>query len=102
MLISTWGFHVGDSVVKKSPANAEDTGLIDPWVRKILWRRKRQPIPVFFPGKSHGQKSLADYSPWDCRDRHDLVTKQQQFHIVLFYKSCFTLYYLQAACNLPK
>ena len=31
----------------------------DPWVRKILWKRKRQPIPVLLPGKSHGQKSLA-------------------------------------------
>ena len=29
-----------------------------PWVGKIPWRRKRQPTPVFLPGKSHGQKSL--------------------------------------------
>ena len=29
----------------------------DPWVRKILWRRKWQPDPVFLPGKSHGQRS---------------------------------------------
>ena len=34
-----------------------------PWVRKIPWRRKWQPTPVFFPGKSHGQESLAGYSP---------------------------------------
>ena len=27
------------------------------------WRRKYQPIPVFLPGKSYGQRSLADYSP---------------------------------------
>ena len=31
----------------------------DPWARKILWRRKWQPTPVFLPGKSHGQRSLA-------------------------------------------
>ena len=30
----------------------------DPWVRKILWRRKWQPTPVFLPGKSHEQRSL--------------------------------------------
>ena len=36
----------------------------DPWVRKILWRRKWQPMPVFMPGKSHGQRSLVGYSPW--------------------------------------
>ena len=32
-------------------------------VGKIPWRRKWQPTPVFLPGESHGQKSLAGYSP---------------------------------------
>ena len=52
-------------MVKDLPANAGDTrdvGLIpgseDPWSRK--WQR----TPVFFPGKSHGQMSLAGYSRW--------------------------------------
>ena len=36
----------------------------DPWVGKIPWRRKWQPPPVFPPGKSHGRRSLAGYSPW--------------------------------------
>ena len=36
----------------------------DPCVRKIPWRRKWQPTPVFLPGKSHGQRSLTGYSPW--------------------------------------
>ena len=36
----------------------------DPWVRKIPWRRQRQPTLAFLPGKSHGQKSLAGCSPW--------------------------------------
>ena len=27
-----------------------------PWIRKIPWRREWQPIPVFLPGKSHGQR----------------------------------------------
>ena len=34
-----------------------------PWVRKILWRRAWQPTPAFLPGESHGQRSLAGYSP---------------------------------------
>ena len=47
-------------------------------VGKIPWRRIWQPTPVLLPGKSHGQKSLAGYSPWGCkRAGHDLVTKQQ-------------------------
>jgi len=28
----------------------------DPWLGKIPWRRKRQPTPVFLPGKSNGQR----------------------------------------------
>ena len=31
----------------------------NPWVRKILWRRKWQPTPIFLPEESHGQRSLA-------------------------------------------
>ena len=29
------------------------------WIRKIPWRRKWQPTPVFLPGKSYGQRSKA-------------------------------------------
>ena len=46
----------------------------DSWVGKILWRRKWQPIPLFSPGDSRGQRSLAGYSPWD-RKSQDLQTK---------------------------
>ena len=40
----------------------------NPWVRKISWRRKWQPIPVFLPEESHGERSLAGYSPWGCKE----------------------------------
>ena len=44
------------------------------------WRRKWQTIPVFLPGKFHGQRSLVGYSPWSHKKvRHDLMTKQQPF-----------------------
>ena len=36
----------------------------DPCVGKIPWKRKWQPTLVFWPGKSHGQRTLAGYSPW--------------------------------------
>jgi len=51
-------------VAKNPPANAGDitTHGFDPWVRKISWKRAWQPIPVFLPGESHGQRSLAGYS----------------------------------------
>ena len=41
---------------------------LHPWVRMIPWRRKWQPTPVFLPGKPHGQRSLAAYSPWGCKE----------------------------------
>ena len=34
------------------------------WAGKISRRRKWQPLPVFLPGKSHGQRSLVVYGPW--------------------------------------
>ena len=37
----------------------------DPWVTKIPWRRAWQLTLVFLPWESHGQRSLAGYSPWD-------------------------------------
>ena len=36
----------------------------NPWSRKIPWRRKWQPTPIFLPGAFQGQRSLAVYSPW--------------------------------------
>ena len=52
-------------VVKSPPANARnvrDVGSV--WFGKIPWSRKWQPTPVFLPGESCGQRSLAGYSPW--------------------------------------
>ena len=40
----------------------------NPWVRKMPWRRKRQPTAVFLPGKFHGQRSLIVYSSWGCKE----------------------------------
>ena len=51
-------------LVENLPANAGGCKRhgFKPWVRKISWRRKWQPIPVFLPGRFHGQRSLAGYS----------------------------------------
>ena len=60
----------GRSNGKESACNVGDLGFI-PGHRKIPWRRKWQPIPVFLPGESHGQRKLVGYSPWGHRVRHD-------------------------------
>ena len=54
-------------VVKHLPANAGDCRF-HPWVWKLPWCRQWQPTSVFLPGKSHGQRRLAGYSPWDFRE----------------------------------
>ena len=57
-------------LVVKIPANAEDvsdTGLI-PGLWKIPWRRAWPPTPVFLPGVSSGQRSLAGDSSWGRRE----------------------------------
>ena len=57
-------------VVKNLPTNAGDGKRygFDPWVEKIPWSRKWQPCPVFLPGESHGQRSLAGYRPWSHKE----------------------------------
>ena len=66
----------GSSVVKNLPANAGDRRDMgsDSWVGMIPWRRKWQPTPVFLPGKSHGQRSMAGYS---LRGHKESDTTQQ-------------------------
>ena len=51
----------GSSDGKASAYNARDPGLIR--VRKIPWRRKWHPTPIFLPGKFHEPRSLVGYSP---------------------------------------
>ena len=51
----------------------------NPWIKKIPWRWKWQPTPIYLPGKFHGQRSLVGCSLWGSeRVRHNLATKQQQ------------------------
>ena len=42
------------------------------WVRSLgqedPLEKEWQPSPVFLPGEFHGQRSLAGYSPWGCKE----------------------------------
>ena len=60
-------------VVMNPPADAGNVMRLgfDPWVENIPWRRAWQPTPAFLPGESHGQRSLAGYSPCGHRVRRD-------------------------------
>ena len=64
-ILGTWAGLPGGSEVKVSACVCLQCGRpgFDSWVWKIFWRRKWQPTPVFLPGESHGQRSLAGCSP---------------------------------------
>jgi len=53
--------------VKILPANAGERGSI-PVLGRSPGEEKWQPTPVFLPGESRGQRSLAGYSPWGCKE----------------------------------
>ena len=56
---------------KNLPTNAGDAGIAGSIrVGKIPWRKEWHLGPVFLPGKFHGQRSLAGYSPW-CHEELD-------------------------------
>ena len=59
--VDGWTGFPGGSAGREYAYDAGDPGF-DPWVGKIPWRRARQPTPVFLPGESHGQRSLAGHS----------------------------------------
>ena len=69
------GLHIaaagrpGGSVSKDSACIA-DLGF-HPWVGRIPWRKKWQTIPVFSPGKYHGQRSLVGYGRGIAGVRHE-------------------------------
>jgi len=64
--------HLRASLVAQTVKNLPAKG--ETWVGKIPWRRKWLPIPVFLPGESHRQRSLAGYVPWDCKVGHNQAT----------------------------
>ena len=67
---------LGAQLVKNPPAMRET--WFNPWVGKTPWRRGRLPTPVFWPGESHGQRSLVGYSPQGHKESD--TTEQLRFH----------------------
>ena len=76
------GFPGG--AVVKNPANARDAGSV-PGSGKSSWRKQWQTTPVFLPGKSHGQRSLAGYSPRDGK-KSDTTNRLNNNNNVLYFE----------------
>ena len=63
VVTTSWGFPGG--TCGKEPTcqwRRHRRCRFDPYIGKIPWRRKWQPVPIFLPGKFHGQRSLE--GPW--------------------------------------
>ena len=70
LILLTEGFP-GGSVVKNPPAIAGDTGSI-PESERSPGERNCNPLPVFLPGESTGERIPEGYHPWgDKRAGHD-------------------------------
>ena len=69
-------------MVKNPPTCQYRRCRFDPWVGKIPWRNEWLSTSVFLPGESHGQESLAGYSPWGRKesDTTEQLSTQQERH----------------------
>ena len=65
----------------KSACNAGGKGLIPGWGGQNPWSRKWQLTPVFLPGKSHEQRSLAGYSPWGRKRLREFHRNCKQWEV---------------------
>ena len=82
-----WRIHLQCSRDKRCGFN--------PWVWKILWRRKWQPTPIFLPGNSQGQSSLASYSAWGSqRVGHGFAT-----HSALYFLPSYSRQLIIMECS---
>ena len=83
-------FPSGGLVVKNLPVPANEGHARDmsfiPGSGRFSRRRKWQPTPVFLPGKSHGDRSLVDYSSWSHKesDMSELLSAHTEFRHVSF------------------
>ena len=90
MFIILTQFFQSGSDGKASACNARDPGSIPGLGRSP--REGMATTPVFLPGKFHRQRSLADYSPWDCKEsgmtepltHFNTMFSNNKFSLILF------------------
>ena len=79
---------------KESACKCGRRGSFPSLGRSSPWRRKWQPTPIFLPGESHGQRSLAGYSSWSSKESDTTeATKHSTEHKVrhmMFLLLCLT------------
>ena len=66
----------------------------------IAWRRAWQPTPVFLPGESHGQRSLAGCGPQGCTESDTTeVTLHIHVHGVYMSALVFSVEWQSSRCK---
>ena len=74
MIVLTSNSGLLKKIIIKNCNNGDtaDSGRIENDVYTLLyiksWSTKWQPLPIFLSGESQEQRSLADYSPWRCKE----------------------------------
>ena len=68
-------------MIQSPPASIEDARdvVLIPRSGRIPWSRKWHPTPVFLSGKFHGQRTLAGYSSWGCKEL-DTTERESTYH----------------------
>ena len=69
---------------------------LDPWTRKIPWRREWVPTLVFLPGEFYGQRNLPGYGPRGCKDWATNTHK----HTVTIFSLAIIRKFLAYSCHL--
>ena len=72
----------------KTPPAIQET-LVQTLVGRIPWSRKWLPTPAFLHGESHGERSLAGYSPWGHKELDTTEQLTLHFSYQLWGFKCF-------------
>ena len=65
----------------RSPREGNGYPLQYSWASLVAQLVKNPPTPVFLPGEFHGQRSLAGYSPWGCKES-DRTERLSTAHVI--------------------
>ena len=63
-----WLSFPGGSIIKYPPGNIGNAVQSSDQEDILEKEMATQPSPVFLPGESYGQRSLAGYSPWGGKE----------------------------------
>ena len=88
LCLASWGFP-GGSVVKNSPASRGDVGSI-PGPERSLGEGNGNPLQYSCLENSNGQRILAGYSPWGCKES-DTTNTHTAKHSLFFFSLFFSL-----------